>query len=570
MTATQHRDEPTINTFNLIDEPWIPCRTINGARTLSIREIFDGSGEALAIVGDSPTQDYAVLRVLLAIFWRAHHHKLAEELTDRRALAQFEWDEWWTDTRTQLNATGVDDTVLDYLATVHNRFDLLDAENPFMQVADLHTPSNTQQEVARIIPDAEQDYFTMRTAAGRQSLSYPEAARWLIHTQAFDYSGIKSGAVGDERVKGGKGYPIGQGWTGMTGGTYVLGNNLLETLILNTPESAVIDTGKDEPAWERKQDTAAQRSKEPQPQGPADLATWQSRRVRLFVDADVALVTRVLVSNGDQIPDAGKNVLEDPMTPYRFSPNQSKKGLDAYYARPYDTQRTMWRSLDPLIVVDGDPGFKGKDRAPIRPANLDNLARISKVTGNSETLDVAIVSMEYGAQASSVATIVSASIGLPLHLLRNDRLSKAHRQIVRDAAETTKNAAISLGWFSGQLTVAAGGDYAFDADVADRLYTILEPQFVSWLRNLSPEDIEQKAVSWQSQIEQELLLIAEELVRGAGQKAMIGRTLEGDEEANARIINAGSLYRALRYRLRKDLPLLKDQKATEHKGKSND
>lgn len=103
MTATQHRDEPTTNTFNLIDEPWIPCRTINGARTLSIREIFDGSGEALAIVGDSPTQDYAVLRVLLAIFWRAHHHKLAEELTDRRALAQFEWDEWWTDTRTQLS-----------------------------------------------------------------------------------------------------------------------------------------------------------------------------------------------------------------------------------------------------------------------------------------------------------------------------------------------------------------------------------------------------------------------------------------------------------------------------------
>ena len=51
---------------------------------------------------------------------------------------------------------------------------------------------------------------------------------------------------------------------------------------------------------------------------------------------------------------------------------------------------------------------------------------------------------------------------------------------------------------------------------------------------------------------------------------MIGKPLEGDEETNARIINAGSLYRALRYRLRKDLPLLKEQKATEHKGKSND
>ena len=558
MPTAQPSDTAAPGTFNLIDEPWIPCRTLEGARNLSIREIFDSSGKALAIVGDSPTQDYAVLRVLLAIFWRAHHHELAEELTNRRSLAQFEWDEWWTETRAQLNSTGADDTVLDYLATVHNRFDLLDAENPFMQVADLHTSSNTQQEVARIIPDAEQDYFTMRTAAGRQSLSYHEAARWLIHTHAFDYSGIKSGAVGDERVKSGRGYPIGQGCAGMTGGTYVIGSNLLETLILNTPESAVIDTGKDKPVWERKQDTAAQRSKAPQPQGPADLATWQSRRVRLFVDADNALVTRVLVSNGDQIPDAGKNVLNDPMTPYRYSPNQSKKGLDAYYARPYDTQRTMWRSLDPLIVVDGDPGFKGKDLAPIRPANLDNLARISKVTGNSETLDVAIVSMEYGAQSSSVATIVSANIGLPLHLLRDDSLSTAHRQIVRDAAQATKNAAISLGWFSGQLAVAAGGDYAFDADAADRLYTILEPKFISWLRNLSPDDIDDQATAWQKQIKQELLFIAEELVRGAGQKAMIGRTLEGDDEANARIINAGSLYRALRYRLRKDLPLLEN------------
>ena len=115
-----------------------------------------------------------------------------------------------------------------------------------------------------------------------------------------------------------------------------------------------------------------------------------------------------------------------------------------------------------------------------------------------------------------------------------------------------------MGWFSGQLAVAAGGDYAFDADAADRLYTILEPKFISWLRNLSPDDIDDQATAWQKQIKQELLFIAEELVRGAGQKAMIGRTLEGDDEANARIINAGSLYRALRYRLRKDLPLLEN------------
>src|SRR5699024_2697574 len=61
-----------------------------------------------------------------------------------------------------------------------------------------------------------------------------EAARWLVHCMAFDISGIKSGAVGDPRVKGGKGYPIGIGWSGWLGGLYFEGDTLFQTLMLNT------------------------------------------------------------------------------------------------------------------------------------------------------------------------------------------------------------------------------------------------------------------------------------------------------------------------------------------------
>ncbi len=82
-----------VKSFNLIEEPWIICRTDDGTQKLSIRQVFDGSARPLAIVGDSPTQDYAVLRVLLAIFWRAHFHDLAPKLHSRRAQENFEWDE---------------------------------------------------------------------------------------------------------------------------------------------------------------------------------------------------------------------------------------------------------------------------------------------------------------------------------------------------------------------------------------------------------------------------------------------------------------------------------------------
>lgn len=566
---TQHPQ--TLRSFNLLDEPWIICTTTDGSATLSIRDIFDGNATPVAVLGDSPTQDYAVLRLLLAIFWRAQHQSVTKLLSTKAGRRDFRWEDWFVDKRQALIDDGRDESVLDYLAQYESRFDLLHEETPFMQVAGLHTKKGTMNEVSRIVPDAEHNYFTMRTHDGRSRLSFPEAARWLVHTQAYDYSGIKPGVEGDPRVKGGKGYPIGTGWSGMTGGTVIRGTTLLETLLLNsTPETIYLDNADDHPVWEREPDTPSQRNDRagklakpdaPFPHGPADLATWQSRRIRLFTEGDS--VVNVLVSNGDQIPDAGKNIYGDPMTPYRYSPNQSKKGVEAYYPRPYDTTRTMWRSLDALIATNSDPGFDGKTLAPRRPSNLENLSAVAEDQGAEETADLHIVSMEYGPQSSTVSTIVSANMGLPLHLLRDDSLSAAHRQYVRDAAEATKDAAISLGWFAGQLKVAAGGEYVFDADAADRLYTVLEPKFLTWLRNLDASEMGKEATGWQYEIEKQALQIADEAIRGAGQRALVGRVVDAQEDDSGRIVNAGSLYRQLRYRLIKDLPLIKRDKPTD-------
>lgn len=548
--------------FNLLDQPWIVCVTSTGTEKLSIRQIFDGTATPIQVLGDSPTQDYAVLRVLLAIFWRAHRGSPEDSPS---------WEKWFIAKRQELIEQNRDDRVLEYLDEYQHRFDLFDNAAPFMQVADLDTTKATRQSVSRILPDAEHDYFTMRTHKGRQSLAFDEAARWLIHTQAYDYSGIKSGAIGDPRVKGGKGYPIGTGWTGMTGGTVIRGRSLLETLLLNTiPQVLSNEAAVDLPVWEREADTAAQRNDragklasppEPQPQGAADLATWQSRRIRLFAEGD--RVVAVLVSNGDQIPDAGKNVFGDPMTPYRFSKNQTKKGQLAFYAKPYDAQRTMWRSLDALLVSESDAGFTGGEHAPKRPENLVNFSNIARSQRTQEIADVSIVSMEYGAQSSSVGTVVTGTIGLPLSLLQDDKTSRVHRQYVRDAADVTRNAAISLGWFVGQLAVAAGGEYVFDADAADHLYTVLEPLFINWLRGLDLENIEEEAVTWQRQIRQQLLQIADEAVRGAGQKALIGRVVDSGEDGGGRVISAGSLYRQLQYKITQDLPLLREHEREE-------
>ena len=554
------------STFNLLDEPWIMC--MDGANqqvALSIRDIFSGRGDARKVVGDSPTQDYSVLRVLLAIFWRAHALDIAEEYGSN--WDDFDWPEWFDELHAQLVGEQRDDVVLNYLEAYEDRFDLLSPTAPFMQVADLHTKSGATRPVSFIVPEAADNFFTMRTAEGRQSLALDEAARWLIHAQAYDFSGIKSGAEGDSRVKGGKGYPIGTGWTGRTGGTVVLGSGgLLETLILNTPPSAVLDSEEggavsaDIPVWEREPDTAAQRPGSNDdigavPHGAVDLATWQARRIRLFFEDERAV--QVLVSNGDRIPDAGKNVMGDPMTPYRYSPNQSKKGQTAYYPRPYDPTRTMWRALDALIALEDDPGFdNNKNKAPKRPRNLSNLADL-EADGylDKNALDLALVSMEYGPQESSVASTFIATIGLPLVVLRADDTGRRVRNAVRTSAEKTSKAAISLGWFAGQLLVAAGGDYEFGTSTADRFYARLEPLFLSWMSGLSSDTAETAQVEWQKQVREQVLRDARELLRGAGTKAIVGREIDAGDSGKGRIISAGSLFRQLHRRLDKDLPL---------------
>lgn len=533
--------------FSLVKEPWIRCQQLDGTDAMiSIEEVFGGSRPVTGIRGDSPTQDYAVLRVLLAVFWRAHRGDA--EVSPGQT---FDMEDWREDAWLDAVEGGPDTTVLDYLEQHRDRFDLLHPEHPFMQVADLRTSKDNQLPVSRIIPEAESDYFTMRAGDALESLPLDEAARWLVHTQAFDYSGIKSGAVGDPRVKGGKGYPIGTGWSGMTGGTTVLGDTLRETLVLNTSSSSLLSGDSDRPVWEREPDGPAERP-EPTPKGPADLATWQARRIRLFQDD--RLITGVLVSNGDRIPDAGANVFGDPMTPYRYSTNKSTKTRDVYYPRPYETSRMMWRSLEPLIALEGDVPLSRGERGGRRPETLDALAqaRDARLAESQKVLSIRLTSASYGPQASSSATTVDARLDVPRELLALD--AGPVRSAVLGNARATLNAAVALGVFGGRLLMAAGGEYAFRAAHTDALLAELEPSFREWLGTLELSAADEAMARWQHNVADRIREQANVMLRGAGPKALMGREITQNDRVS--LLTAGTAYARLQQDLHKALPLL--------------
>lgn len=579
--------------FSLMDETWIPAIDVDGNQKLvGIRQIFSGEVKVISVQGESPAQNYAITRLLLAIFWRAHSIE-----SKVRPGETFKFTSWFKFLRKKLLETGKDEVVLEYLEQYQDRFELFDPCKPFMQVAGLETASGEVKHVTTIVPEAQDDYFSMRAGKTRDFISFAEAARWLIYAQAYDYSGIKSGAVGDSRVKGRKGYPIGTGWTGMTGGVLVTGETLLDTLIMNTCEEALTNPN-DRPVWERQPDGSDARDHvgEPAiPQGPADLATWQSRRIKLHVEGD--RVTGVLVCNGDRIPDAGASFFGDTMTPYRFSVNKSKKDRDVYYPAAFSPQRTMWRALDALIISEADGGFSGKEKAPKRPRNLDNLAYLSqKIDGIPKVLNVELVAVEYGPQSSSVASTYAAQIGMPVIVLLED--SQQLRQIVRDTANATVEAAIALGRFAANLLVDAGNkDYEFTpmvnnqvltedqvltgpelyfvkwlrklADVTgDQVLTELEPYFNQWLRKLADvpprllgennsesNELVLLVQEWQSTVRQSILDAAIVLLRGAGPKALAGREIR-DKDTNrvTDVVSAGRHYQQLKRKLGALLP----------------
>ncbi|MFW6186703.1 MAG: type I-E CRISPR-associated protein Cse1/CasA [Actinomycetota bacterium] len=538
--------------FNLIDEPWILCRLVDGTTAeLSIREIFARAPAVRRVAGELATQDYAVLRILLAIFWRAHvdDDLVAGPRPDARR--------WWLELLRRA-PDGPDPCVDDYLAEVHDRFWLLHPEAPFLQVADLRTGKGEHFGAARILVDSESEYFAQRVASGAESLSPAEAARWLVHAHAFEYSGIKSGAVGDPRVKGGKGYPIGTGWAGSTGGVVLHGSTVGQTLVLNTPADLLVGdrAERDFPAWERPPAAAAPRPTE-HPDGPCDVLTWQSRRIRLFAGGDgpADRITGVLVANGDRIE--AKNQFADPMTAYRYSRNQSSKAQTVHMPQTHDPVRTLWRGVGPLLQREGatEAGRAGSgDTAPKPPRTVRSLARFTadEALPTGTSVDVELVGAVYGTQSAVVTDVVHDRLTVELGLLtaQGEELTR----LVVDAAETTTAATSALGSFAGMLLQAAGGDYAYQGGTAEAVLHGLDTRFRAWVRGLSlgvsPEQVREQ---WHRTVRWVIRERAGEMITGAGQRALIGRTVV-DRNGKEQLASAATAEQWLLRRLYELMP----------------
>ncbi|WP_454294212.1 type I-E CRISPR-associated protein Cse1/CasA [Salana multivorans] len=519
--------------YDLVAEPWIRVLDVDGVtRELSLLEAIEQAPAITRLAGELPTQDAAMLRLLLAVVQRALDPYVPPNVDGVATII--------TALRGQWPETLVP-AVRSYLDQHRERFDLFHPATPFFQVPGMRTAKDEVSELSKLIADmpAGRPYLTMRSARAAARVEPGEAARWLVHLQAYDPSGIKTGVVGHPRAKGGKVYPEGVGWTGQLGLIHLVGTTLAETLLLNLWAVVLADDARDAdlPPWERPPQTL-----EPSPDllsrpaGPVDAYTWQPRRVLLRGDASG--VTGVLVTYGDRflLQERQDLVGKEPMTLWRHSkPQTAKYRRDIQMTRKHQPGFALWRGIEAVL-----PG------APVVPTKGDPLPASSRLVEHAERLAEAealtdglihyrSVGMEYGAQESVVDDILEDSLDLPAVILRPEQHEL--RQLAIRGVESAKKGVGALAELARGLARVSGAGRDEAAGPGDRAYetgySALDRPYREWLRRdlaVATDDPLLAEQVWHQQARRVLTDIAGELVVGVPDKAWRGSGPNGQRE----------------------------------------
>ena len=544
--------------FNLLDEAWIPVRLLDGTiADVGLLELLRRTTDIADLACELPTQSIAIQRLVLAVAYRVATPR------DTR-----DWVRQWED-------GAPTEQMIEYLERWRDRFYLFGGRFPFMQVADLRTAKDSVSGLEKLIADVPngEQFFTTRHGRALACIPPSEAARWLVHAQAYDPSGIRSGAVGDSQVKGGKGYPIGPSWCGHLGLVWLKGKDLDETLVLNLiPADAAGLRGVESStewgacSWEAAEPENAVRgdyslldpSGTPRDVSIPRLLTWHSRRIRLVGDSSG--VTGVVLAQGDKLAPQEMRLYE-PQSLWRYSTPQSKKfKTDVYMPRKFEAGRALWRNLPgTLPTVTTVQGVDKQPKQEFLPSatlsfhyQLDNAlieATYPKV------MRIQAVGVTYGPQEATFEDIYSDELTLSVAVMRvehEDLSAEIDRQVrlTEEIARDVGNLAANLARAAGESGEGAG-DGARDR-AKELFFSAVDTDFRTWLTQVDGrEGARDAGRRWECSLRQHAVGIQGALVRGASSSAIIGR------DTGRGYMNVGIAENYFRAALNKHLPLQK-------------
>lgn len=514
--------------YNLWDESWIPVVRGDQVDEVSLRTVLVEAHAIRALATSPATMTVVLVRLLVAVLMDALGPLVvAAHWRDRFVAGQFDAK-----------------LIGQYRDEHHARFDLLDDSAPFMQVPGLEplggkAPKPVAGLVAHLPAGNNVPLFNAITEAERPLLTLGAGARWLLHALGWDTAAIKTGVVGDPQAKAGKttGNPTGP--LGRFGAVVPEGQNLFETLMLNTLIEGEGRSPDDVPVWRRPPLTPAWTARAAT--GAVDLLTFPSRRIRLVVSNEMGSpkVSAAVIAAGDRLIEVPSF---EPHTMWNVN-QKPKPGESPLRPRRLQSGKAAWRGLDALVATT-----QRSAEGPVRTTKLLNQVTDLKGEGVIPAdfpLGVLLAGVEYGNQNAVFENLLSDAMPLPVVALRSDEdTAWAVDQMATDADVLAK----LITRLERGIREATGGEgipWDKGQRASSRLMQLLDDPVRRILAGLQrhPDQSDEAELLWAAVAQRLAWQVADELIRAAPPNAFASRRQRQEDDKKAPVAEAERYFK---------------------------
>lgn len=531
--------------FNLLEENWIAVMTDDkgSIREVSLIDLFNNAHNYVGLAGDMPIQDFAVLRMLLAVLHTVFSRFDAEgnpyayiDLDEKyRQLEEVDEDDYedykndlTTTWETLLNAEEFPNIVEEYLLKWKDRFYLFDEKYPFFQATESEMRNNTikalrgqnpttthVRKINRTVSesgnpdnnDRKINIFSPKSENNKDIISEAELVRWLIL-----YQGVVGTA--DKATYSEYDFTTSKGWLFSIGGVSLSGKNLFETLLLNLallhPEEKH-QFNKQKPSWEYTGLEVINKSLNEIPvNNLAELYTNWSRSLKINTvkenDKAVSFILQAV-----KLPEINpQNQFLELMTLWRH--NHQGKYKKSWTPRKYKTRESFWRSFGILLLPT-----EGKKQK--RPGIIDWLHYISHFKNKYE-VTIQAFGMEFDQNPNSREPIEEYYDALNIgdYILIDVAEDGWVPRITAEVKKTKGIIERTLKNFVQEVqTIRNIASNDFTNNLLQEAYYAIDYPFRRWLISLEVQDDKEEKISeWREQLKVLLIEQADKLVETAG------------------------------------------------------
>ena len=545
--------------YNLLDEKWIQVASKDTVEKVSIKELFAGAAKYKELAGDMKTQDFAVMRVMLAIlhtvfsrfdskgdpyeFFEVDEESFLQtgeleeyDLYDYEDALYQTWIDIW-------NAKEFPKVVYEYLEKWGERFFLYDDKYPFFQVTKEVIEKDAAgggefygKNINRLISESnnKQAYFSPKDESYKEYIDDDELARWLITLQGY------IGTSDKKKVGSAKTYS--KGWLYDLGGVYLQGNNVFETLMLNfviayNENNNLLKIQK--PCWEA--ETIEKNIELYFHNGIDNIASLYTAWCReIFIDPNRTKEDKFACFIAKLPEIEHSDAFLEPMTVWRY--NKDGEYKDKYRPRKHDANKSMWRNFGLLT---------GVGEGTRKPGVIEWLNKLCDISESEElglykeNIKLCAVSMIDDGNSLSWVPIdeVKDTLNLKERVLVDTEDSGWIIRINKTISDTKKTIKSVLEKFIKDLLEIRNME---KSDVSkyyvEQFYFRIDLSFRNWIESIDIDnDKDTKEIEWRNILKKAMKEYVDELVSSSGLRDYKGI------ETSTGVKNIATIYNSFLY-----------------------